>query len=139
MQRFRSKIDIWILVLLIGILSIQAYVLVATVMQPIPTSAKYAVAGSSIFAFVLVASLLLRTHYTIDGNELKIVSGPIRRIVKISEISRISESNALWSSPALSLDRLKIEYANTKRVLISPDDKAGFLKAIGRTSDTPHI
>jgi hypothetical protein len=35
------------------------------------------------------------------------------------------------SSPALSLNRLEIRYGNGKRMLLSPQDAAGFLKAIG--------
>jgi hypothetical protein len=44
----------------------------------------------------------------------------------------VEETRNPLSSPALSLDRLKITYGNGKRIMISPADKIGFLKAIGQ-------
>ena len=53
----------------------------------------------------------------------------------LNEIEEITPTHNPLSSPALSLDRLWISYrrAGKKRaVMISPEDKEGFLKAVAR-------
>jgi hypothetical protein len=42
----------------------------------------------------------------------------------------MTESRSPFSSPALSLDRLQIDYGAGKSILISPADKEGFIEAI---------
>ena len=50
------------------------------------------------------------------------------RCVPLGEIESVTPSRNPLSSPACSLDRLHVRYRGSKRgVLISPDDKAGFL------------
>ena len=130
--RFRSKIDLWILVLLTLLMVVQAYVFFSTVLGNAPSSAKYVMIGSTLLVYSLIASVLLCTHYTVAGDKLRIVSGPIRRTVIISEISSVTETRSPWSSPALSLDRLRIEHGNGKSIMVSPQDKKEFLRAIGK-------
>ncbi len=84
-----------------------------------------------ILAMVLIGSLLIGTHYTVDRGELKIISGPFRWKVSIDEITSVEPTRSPLSSPALSLDRLRIRYGKGRRVLVSPADKEGFLRAIG--------
>ena len=81
---------------------------------------------------VLIGSLLIGTHYTVDGNMLRVVSGPFRWKVPIDQIRSVQATRNPLSSPALSLDRLRIEYGKRRRIMVSPADKAGFLKAIGQ-------
>ena len=69
-------------------------------------------------------------RYTIDGNRLIVRSGPLRWRIPISEITAITETRDPISSPALSINRLRIEYGNKKSVLISPRDKDAFLRQI---------
>ena len=79
--------------------------------------------------------LMLGTHYTVDRGTIRIVSGPFRWKVPIDEITSVSATRNPLSSPALSLDRLSIRYGKRRRIMISPADKAGFLKAIGHDLD----
>ena len=132
MKRFRSKVDLWILVVLIFALVVQAYVAFTVLLGPAPASAKYTMLATTVLVFFLIGSILMRTHYTITDEQLKIVCGPIWRNISLDSIRRISETRNPLSSPALSLDRLKIEYGNLRSVMISPDDKKAFMKAIGR-------
>ena len=80
----------------------------------------------------LMLWLLLGTHYTVDRGLIRIVSGPFRWKVRLDEIQSVEETRSPLSSPALSLDRLKIVYGNGRRIMVSPADKAGFLKSIGQ-------
>lgn len=69
------------------------------------------------------------TLYTIEGNTLYIQSGFLyNSSVSINSISKITETNNLFSSPAASLDRLALTYNQFDAVMISPKDKQEFIK-----------
>lgn len=74
---------------------------------------------------------LFNTYYTIEENTLKIRSGILyKKDITIDSIRKIVETNNMISSPAPSLDRLELFYNSFDSVLISPKDKAGFIRAI---------
>lgn len=78
-------------------------------------------------------SLLVNTKYTIDGDELLVRSGPMRWRIDIRSITRLERTGDPTSGPALSLDRVRIEYAKNgkpKAILVSPADKEGFIAAL---------
>lgn len=74
--------------------------------------------------------LLLATRYTLDGERLTVQCGPFRWRIPIAEISAITPTRNPLSSPALSLDRLRIDYGSGLTVMISPSDKDQFLRDI---------
>ncbi len=130
-KRFKSKIDRWIFVLLVVVIIIEAWAIGTAAMQagdPIATTVTILV-GIAVVA--LLVWLLVGTHYTVDRGTLRIVSGPFRWKVPVDQITSVEATNSLLSSPALSLDRLRIRYGKRRRIMISPADKAGFLEAIG--------
>ena len=125
---FRSKIDLGLLV-----------VLVAAAALPFAQALAGLRSGSSwiphALTFGLLAAsfswLVLTTKYTVTQDTLLVQSGPFRWRIAKSEITQIVPSKSMLSSPALSLDRLRIDYAaGRKSVLISPQDQEGFLKAV---------
>jgi len=59
---------------------------------------------------------------------LLVRSGPFRWRVPIADIVRITPTTNALSSPALSLDRLRIEYGRGSAIMISPRDKDQFLR-----------
>ena len=69
------------------------------------------------------------TYYVIDGDTLLIRCSMITWRVPIREITSITPTHSALSSPALSLDRLRIEYDN-KEILVSPADKQRFIAAL---------
>lgn len=130
-RRFRSKIDNWLLML--GAVSVIAQVVSLAVFlrfEP-PSAERLLIVVLMTLVMLLILSLFVRTHYTVTPNELRIASGPFTWRIRRSEIHSIEPSRALWSSPALSLDRLRIAYGDGKWILVSPDDKRGFLRALG--------
>jgi len=118
------------LVLLIIAIAGQVFALIAVMSDDAPRFTKAIVAAIIVPGVLLVVSVVLRTHYTVSNGNVRIVSGPFAWTISISEITNIEESHSALSSPALSLDRLRITYSHNKRVLVSPADKKGFLKAI---------
>lgn len=79
---------------------------------------------------LLVGWIWFDTGYTITDEELKIKSGPLRFRIRLESIQSIKKSRIPLSSPALSLDRLKVSYGKHSIALISPKDKRGFVDAI---------
>lgn len=128
--RFRSKIDSWLLILLIIAMVGQIFALIAVVRAEASGIAKPIVVATTVLGVLLIASVLLRTHYTISDGNLRVVCGPFVWTISISEITGITKSGSALSSPALSLDRLRISYSHNRYILVSPADKKGFLKVI---------
>lgn len=130
---FRSKIDLWLLVVLVAAAAFPFTQAVAGLRNGsswIPHVLTFALLGG-IFSW-----LLLSTKYTVSQDTLLVQSGPFRWSIAKNEITQIVSSKSILSSPALSLDRLRIDYAaGGKFVLISPKDKDGFLKAVSVKSN----
>lgn len=134
-KRFKSKVDNWVLILLASVVVFQSVAIGASALQaddPLVTTGLILV-GIAVAA--LMTWLTLGTHYTVDRGILKIVSGPFRWRVPIDQITSVEATRSPLSSPALSLDRMRIRYGNNRRIMISPADKAGFLKAIGHEQE----
>ena len=53
----------------------------------------------------------------------------MRYKVPLAEVTAVRSTRNPLSSPALSLDRLEITYGR-RRIMISPEDKARFLKEL---------
>lgn len=81
--------------------------------------------------------VLLDTRYVVDATHLRIRSGPFRWTVPIAGIVRIAPTSNPLSSPALSLDRLCLEYGRGASVMVSPRDRAGFMRAIEAARKQP--
>jgi hypothetical protein len=132
MRRFNSKVDRWLLVVMIIslVLDLAAMVVViVTVPEVIVLTVTVVVL---LLAAALIGSILISTYYTVDKTTLKIVSGPLRFRVNLDDINSVRATRNPLSSPALSLDRLMINYGKNRKVMVSPADKRGFLKAIGQ-------
>ncbi len=106
--------------------------LIAVMIAEAPWLIRIAVAVVTVLVIALLFSVFTRTHYTVANGKLRVVSGPFRRTISLSDITGVEPTRNPMSSPALSMDRLKVSYGKKKFVLISPEDKAGFLNAIGR-------
>jgi membrane protein YdbS with pleckstrin-like domain len=130
-KRFKSKIDRWLLFLLVAVMVFEIVVMsiAATQVRSPGEATILIVAALAIVA--LIGSMLIGTHYTVAGNTLRVACGPFRWKVPIDAIQSVEATRSPLSSPALSLDRLRIHYGK-RRIMVSPSDRAGFLKAIGQ-------
>jgi PH (Pleckstrin Homology) domain-containing protein len=131
---YPSKRDAWLafVVWMVSLLSLGAALLCGFATRAEPPVSAFALAlclGAP--AFVLWS--FYGTSYTLLADQLLIRSGPFRFRVPLAEITSVAPSRSPKSSPACSLDRLEIRYRGDRsRILISPEDKAGFLEALGR-------
>jgi hypothetical protein len=129
---FPSKQDWWIVTL------IWLGVMVSVVGGILPLVLR----GASLTELIVVASLLVGmdslmlwvlygTGYSITPGRLFIRCGPISFRVRLDSIEFIFPTRSPWSSPACSLDRLRIVYGLSQQsLMVSPADKSGFLSAI---------
>lgn len=93
------------------------------------------------FSHLMIYSLVIlviwlpvfNTYYVVENNTLIIKSLVFRWKINMNDITQIEPTHNPLSSPALSLDRLKISYMKNGRiakVMISPKDKEGFLNTL---------
>lgn len=112
----------------------QIFALISVSSRNTAGTEKVIAVALTLLGVLLIVSVVLRTHYTVLDERIRIVSGPFHWTVAISEITDIRESRSVLSSSALSLDRLKISYGHNRRILVSPANKKGFLEAIEKNS-----
>ena len=80
-------------------------------------------------AGIFTADIFLNTGYHIKGRTLQIRCGMFfKKYIRVDDIRRLAETNNPLSSPATSLDRIEIVYGKTGRIMVSPQDKAGFIR-----------
>ncbi|MBT8078361.1 MAG: PH domain-containing protein [Gammaproteobacteria bacterium] len=132
---FRSKIDWWVALLMLALLATQVFVALQLLRNEPRGAEEYIGLIVVVLAFALILVMFLRTRYRVDREELQIVCGLFRWTVPLAEISSVVETRNPLSSPALSLDRVRINYGSGRCVMVSPADKAGFYAAIGHSPE----
>ncbi len=119
---FPSKRDWWLGLLIWGLVLLAA---IPALLKP----------GKGQFIIMIAVILFVGwiwfgTGYEISDGELKIRCGPFRQRIPLQEIKEIKKTRSPLSSPACSLDRMEIKYGQSKRVMISPADKEGFIRLL---------
>jgi uncharacterized membrane protein YdbT with pleckstrin-like domain len=127
-QTFRSKVDTW----LVLVLGASVFIVMFTVVAATRSGEMSWAAG---FAAVLVAAglplwIFSTTRYELSRESLIVRSGPFRWNIPVADITTVTPTRNPLSSPALSLDRLRIEYGQGRVVMISPSDRHSFVRAL---------
>jgi len=99
---------------------------VVSVMQPHALSAAVRIVFFLVVLFAMWT--LLGTSYTLDATMLQVRCGPFRWRIALDEIHSVTATRDSRSGPALSLDRLRIDYGSGRSMLISPRDQQAFLR-----------
>lgn len=129
---FRSAVDAWFY----GLVAATAVVTLAALLPLLKSGRPGLVVLALVLALVTIGLpvwLLLSTVYVVGDHALIVTSGPFRWYIPRAEITSVRRSRSLLSSPALSIDRLEIAYGRHGRILVSPKDRDGFLRALGHT------
>jgi len=118
MKIYKSKIDWWLVLLVVGIFGYP-------IIDGILTHDYFL---SVLFSGVLLLFFLLSQtiQYKIEDKKLIIWNTKI----EISTIRKIYRTNNPLSSPALSLDRIAIVYNKFDEILISPKERNEFIKEL---------
>lgn len=126
-QVYTSKIDTWLKLVLVGAM---ATCLIAFVfaLRTGSNTAIVAILPALTIGAGLPVWLMTSTTYTLSGTTLMVKSGPFKWQVPIEQITSIKPTSNPLSSPALSLDRLQIDYGRGQSIMISPKDKDQFIQ-----------
>ena len=134
MKVFISKIDHWVLAVMLLCVVVCAYATASLVGQELTLHNSLLATFVLFIGVVFPLWLLGSTRYYVNehNNQLIITSGPFKWRIDINSITSITETRNPLSSPALSLDRLLITYGNHQQIMISPKQKHEFLVALAR-------
>lgn len=130
---FKSAVDWWYYVVIVAV----AIVVLFAISPPIRSGHLSVALGGAIvlLSLGLPLWLLFTTSYRVDAQSLSVKSGPFSWTIPLAEIQSVEPSRSSISSPALSLDRLRIRYGNGKSILVSPADRENFLEIVKRHKD----
>ncbi|MFN2427791.1 MAG: PH domain-containing protein [Candidatus Binatia bacterium] len=123
---YRSKVDEWLLVVFAVAALAAVGASIGLVLYGSYTEWIIA-AGALLVGVGLPSWIMFTTHYTLTTGFLVIHSGPFHWSVPLRQIRSVTFTNSMLSSPALSLDRLRIEYSDNRAIMISPEDRRQFL------------
>jgi hypothetical protein len=125
---YPSKVDGWLIPLL-ALPPISATIVCVSLAASGKPGA--AIIGAVILGFVaaLYLGLIFPLRYGVGHEELTIRSGICRKRIPLANITEVRPTRNPLSSPALSLDRLHVQFGQGLfgAVMISPDDREGFL------------
>jgi hypothetical protein len=130
-ERFHSKVDGWIaVVLLLGILVGTLLPLCSYLTGSRAQSVAVALMpGGFLLAVLFGCTFPLR--YELTSDRLVIRSGWLLSwSLPYSQLQRVVPTRDLFSSPALSRNRLQLEYGDHKFVQISPADSRAFVRSL---------
>lgn len=138
-RRYATKVDGWLklisAVYIVISLGLPAWHLGSMISLGEPFDPGITVLPLAVLA--LMWMIAYPCEYTFEPKSLVIRSGLLRIRVPLLAITSVSPSRNPLSAPAWSLDRLDVRYGRTRRVLISPREKAEFLAELVRRA--PHL
>ncbi|AXQ20923.1 hypothetical protein BEN71_01900 [Acinetobacter wuhouensis] len=132
MQTFRSKIDWWVFGFIVAMSGLLIQLLVTMyakgTMQEYPEHTTV-----YILTVILLWLPLLTTRYVIKDRTLTIHTLIFKWVIQLDDIQKVSPTDHLDVSPALSLKRFKIEYlkdGKPKQILVSPRNPQKFYELV---------
>lgn len=131
---FRSKVDWWFTAV-IAVSAVAALVAFVAVAIDGTRGEALALVPLILLCFALPIWLLRSTYYRFEDAQIYVRSGPFVWRVPYAEIRSVKPTRNPLSSPALSLDRLRIEYGK-RAILVSPADREGFIAELKRRVPT---
>lgn len=122
MLNFKSKKDVWLSVLIWGVIILMFFIMI--------TEQNIVVYIVGILNNALLLWLWFGTSYRIDDEALIVRSGPFKSTIDIKTIKKLKDTKTLLAGPALSLDRIEIQYKTYDTVIVSPKDKIEFIETL---------
>ena len=136
--RYKSKKDTWLIVIIAVAFLISLLSLILTILTPgALQQGGWVSVVVVIVVWAFVASLIWPLYYELTPTELIVRGGLLHWEIPLNSIQQVRPTHNMLASPALSLDRLRIEYNQndkTRFMLISPKDKSGFLRNLAHNA-----
>ena len=119
---YKSKVDIWLIFLIIGISFI-------SILPVLLFAFSWIAISITLGLYVFILYCFCSIEYIITDDILNIKCGfLINEKIKISNIVKIVPDKSILSAPAASLDRIGIYINNQKTpIIISPKNKTDFI------------
>ncbi|MBO0720846.1 MAG: PH domain-containing protein [Blastocatellia bacterium] len=131
---YKSKKDTWVMVVIVGSILV-TLIAGASLILFAPAVWLRFIGIVIMLASLLPVLLTTPVSYTIDGNSLHIRGGYKHWTIPLQNITAVRPSRNWIASPALSLERLEIEYKDREEnslLLISPERAAQFLAELAQ-------
>lgn len=125
---FSSKIDLWILIVVLA--PVAACFIGAVQSWPAVIGAYWWVGALLLVGIALPLWFLVTTRYGMTDSELQVSCGPLRWTISIGDIETVEPVRDLSPNPSFSLDRLRIGYAGGGSIEISPEPRRAFLQQL---------
>ena len=122
MLNFQSKKDIWLAVSIWGVIILMFFMMI--------TEQNIVVYIVGILNNALLLWLWFGTSYKIDDENLIVKSGPFKSTIDIKSIKKLRATKTLLAGPALSIDRIEIQYKRYDFVIVSPKEKNKFIESL---------
>lgn len=138
-QIYKSRVDAVFKILIVAVFVFLFYDLWAVAATLEQNALVRKVIGVVAIPIVLLP-IMFGTRYLVSPEKgtLRVRCGFIPYgTYEIGQIVSIRETESLWAAPAASFDRIKLEFKDGKKLVISPADKSGFVRAL--TALTPQI
>lgn len=128
---YRSRTDWWIALCLCVPPTASAIVLTSAIVAGRQSETAIAV-GVMLLVFGIYMGLIFPMRYGLNDQELTVRFGLCRQRIPLHSIREVRRTRNPLSSPALSLDRLHVQFGDGffKAVMISPLDRDEFLDDI---------
>ncbi len=127
---FRSTVDSWIYVFAIALPLIVISTIAPSLANAEVSTILYL--ALTIIPLVLIpAWLLMSTYYRVDSTIMRVQAGPFCWSIPLDQIRNVTAERSLSAAPALSANRLRIDYGRQRSIRVSPKNRAAFITAIG--------
>ncbi|MDQ2070829.1 PH domain-containing protein [Natronospira bacteriovora] len=139
-RQYRSKMDAWIVLVLLGSALVCLWaggvLLIESEGDKLVIALLIAAVGAG-----LPLWMLLDTVYVIDQDMIRVHNGPFRWKVPLANIQSVKRERTILAGPALSMDRIVIQYGRWKMLIISPRDPETFIAELEnrRASLSPSV
>ncbi len=125
---FSSKIDTWLLIVLLASASVSLAII--TRLWDQMSGSLWWLAVILALVVIFPVWILVSTRYAMSDDTLYVRCGPMSWQIPIASISEIEKTSSPLSSPALSLDRLRVHYDGGRRIMISPEPREPFVRQL---------
>lgn len=122
MLNFKSKKDIWLAVSIWGVIILMFFMMI--------TEQIIVVYIVGILNNALLLWLWFGTSYKIDDENLIVKNGLFKSTIDIKSIKKLRATKTLLAGPALSIDRIEIQYKRYDSVIVSPKEKNKFIESL---------
>ena len=120
---FNSKVDLWLVCLVDGIMVISA----VFALQDFDPAGFIVIAVMCIF----VNAVLFGIRYTVENDALTVKVAGIRcGRYDLKTLQSVRKTRTFISEPAASMDRIRLDFGKRKSAVISPDNREYFIETL---------